>query len=158
MNLFDDTVLFSDDDRVDGKLKVTGAAKYAAEYNIPNTAYGVLVGSSIPKGTIQSVDIAEAKKAPGVIDIIYHDNTWKVENLADEKKAASSRAGLRIFHTNEVFSYGQPVALVVADHLEQAQYAAGLVKISYAAQAHNTDFEAAAAKAKNEPYIIIMTR
>ncbi|MFN8250866.1 MAG: xanthine dehydrogenase family protein molybdopterin-binding subunit [Ferruginibacter sp.] len=152
MNLFDDTVLFSDDDRVDGKLKVTGAAKYAAEYNIPNTAYGVLVGSTIAKGTIQSVDIAEAKKAPGVIDIIYHDNTWKVENLADEKKAASSRAGLRIFHTNEVFSYGQPVALVVADHLEQAQYAAGLVKISYAAQAHNTDFEAAAAKAKNEPY------
>lgn len=152
MNLFDHNNLsfFSDDDRVDGKLKVTGAAKYAAEYNIPNTAYGVLVGSTIAKGTIQSVDISEAKKAPGVIDVLHHDNTWKVENLADEKKAG--RAGLRIFHTNEVFSFGQPVALVVADHLEQAQYAAGLVKISYTSQPHNTDFEAAVAKAMNEPY------
>ena len=52
--LFDDNTpfAFKDDDRVDGKLKVTGAAKYAAEYNIPNVAYGVLVGSTIAKGTI----------------------------------------------------------------------------------------------------------
>ncbi len=154
MNFFDENnfPFFADDDRVDGKLKVTGAAKYAAEYDVKNVAYGVLVGSTIAKGSITSIDTKEAKNAPGVIDVIWHDNTWKVDNLADEKKAASSRAGLRIFHTNEVFSYGQPVALVVADHLEQAQYAAGLVKISYSAQPHNTDFDAAAAKAKKEPY------
>lgn len=154
MGFFDDNnpFAFADDDRVDGKLKVTGAAKYAAEYNIPNTAYGVLVGSTIAKGTIQSIDITEAKKAPGVIDVLHHDNTWKVENLADEKKAAGTRIGLRIFHTNEVYSYGQPIALVVADHLEQAQYAASLVKISYNAQPHNTDFAASVAKAKNEPF------
>lgn len=154
MNFFDENnfPFFADDDRVDGKLKVTGAAKYAAEYDVKNVAYGVLVGSTIAKGTITSIDTKEAKNAPGVLDVIWHDNTWKVDNLADEKKAASSRAGLRIFHTSEVFSYGQPVALVVADHLEQAQYAAGLVKISYSTQPHNTDFDAAAAKAKNEPY------
>ncbi len=154
MGFFDDNnpFAFADDDRVDGKLKVTGAARYAAEYNIPNTAYGVLVGSTIAKGTIQSIDITEAKKAPGVIDVLHHDNTWKVENLADENKAANTRIGLRIFHTNEVYSYGQPIALVVADHLEQAQYAASLVKISYNAQPHNTDFAASVAKAKNEPF------
>lgn len=154
MNFFDENnfPFFADDDRVDGKLKVTGAAKYAAEYDVKNVAYGVLVGSTIAKGTITSIDTKEAKNAPGVVDVIWHDNTWKVDNLADEKKAASSRAGLRIFHTSEVFSYGQPVALVVADHLEQAQYAAGLVKISYSTQPHNTDFDATAAKAKNEPY------
>ena len=154
MGFLDDNTpfFFADDDRVDGKQKVTGAAKYTAEYQVPNTAYGVLVGSTIAKGTITAIDITEAKKAPGVIDVLHHDNTWKVDNLADEKKAASSRAGLRIFHTNEVFSFGQPVALVVADHLEQAQYAASLVKITYDKQPHNTDFEASAAKVKNEPY------
>lgn len=152
MGFLDDNTpfTFKDDDRVDGKLKVTGAAKYAAEYNVPNVAYGVLVGSTIAKGTIQSIDTAEAKKAPGVIDVLHHENTWKVDNLADEKKAA--RFGLRIFHTNQVYSYGQPVALVVADHLEQAQYAASLVKISYNKEAHNTDFDASVNKAKNEPY------
>ena len=61
--------------------------------------------------------------------MLYHENTWKVDNLADEKSRTPS--GLRIFHTNEGIFLRQPIALVVADHLEQAQYAAGLVKISY---------------------------
>ena len=136
------------DDRVDGRQKVTGSATYAAEYTIENLVYGVLVGSTIAKGTIQAIEVKAAKNAPGVIDIITHENTVTIEKLADEKKAKDNRLGLRIFHTNEIFSNGQPVALVVADHLEQAQYAASLIKITYNKSAHDTDFETAVNKEK----------
>ncbi len=137
------------DDRVDGKQKVTGAALYAAEYKIDNLAYGVMVGSTIAKGTIQSIDVKQAKNAPGVIDILTHENTLIVANLKDEAKAKELELGLRIFHTNEVFSNGQPIAMVVADHLEQAQYAASLIKVTYIKAAHNTDFAGTSATEKN---------
>jgi xanthine dehydrogenase YagR molybdenum-binding subunit len=142
MGFFDNNNLQSPpDDRVDGKQKVTGAALYSAEYKIDNIAYGVMVGSTIAKGSIQSIDVKEAKNAPGVIDIITHENTIIINNLKDEKKVRQFGLGLRIFHTNEIFSNGQPVALVVADHLEQAQYAAGLIKITYTRLEADTDFE-----------------
>jgi len=142
MGFFDNNNLqVPPDDRVDGKQKVTGAALYSAEYKIDNLLYGVMVGSTIAKGAIQSIDVKEAKNAPGIIDIITHENTISIANLKDEKKAKELNLGLRIFHTNEIFSNGQPVALVVADHLEQAQYAAGLIKITYTKTAADTDFE-----------------
>ena len=149
MAFFDnDTLLTSPDDRVDGKQKVTGSAKYAAEYVIENVVYGVMVGTTIAKGIITSIDIKEAKKAPGVIDIITHENVVPVENLKDEKKAKEFELGLRIFHTNEIFSSGQPIAIVIADHLEQAQAAAALLKINYTITAHDTDFAAQVAQLK----------
>src|SRR3954451_6411067 len=51
-------------DRVDGRQKTTGGAKYAAEHNLPNQAYGVLVMSTIPAGTIRSIDTTAALKLP----------------------------------------------------------------------------------------------
>ena len=54
-------------DRVDGRHKVTGGARYAAEHNLENMAYGVLVMSTIPSGTIRSIDDSAAKKSPGVL-------------------------------------------------------------------------------------------
>ncbi|WP_462254853.1 xanthine dehydrogenase family protein molybdopterin-binding subunit [Ferruginibacter sp.] len=154
MGFFDNDNLHTPtaDDRVDGKQKVTGTAKFAAEYVIENLVYGVLVGSTIAKGTIQSIDVKEAKNAPGVIDIITHENTIALEKFSDEKKAKEAQLGLRIFYSNEIFSNGQPVALVVAGHLEQAQYAAGLVKITYSKAAHVTNFTAAVEKEKTTKY------
>ncbi len=140
------------DDRVDGKHKVTGTATYAAEYKIENLVYGVLAGSTIAKGIIVSIDVKEAKNAPGVLDIITHENTVTVEKLGDEKKAKDNRLGLRIFHTKEIFSNGQPIALVVADHLEQAQYAASLIKVVYTKEEHATDFTAAVASEKSTKF------
>jgi xanthine dehydrogenase YagR molybdenum-binding subunit len=61
-------------DRVDGRLKVTGAAKYAAEHNLPDLVHAVVVSATIPSGTIKSIDTTAARKAPGVITIISHLN------------------------------------------------------------------------------------
>lgn len=60
------------DERVDGADKVTGKAKYTAEYNLPNMAYAVFVTSSIAKGTIKNIDTSKALAAPGVLDVIYY--------------------------------------------------------------------------------------
>jgi len=149
MGFFDNNNLLTPpDDRVDGKQKVTGTAKYAAEYKIDNLVYGVMVGSTIAKGFIQSMDTKAAKNAPGVIDIITHENNIALEKFSDEKKAKEAQVGLRIFYSNEIFSNGQPVAIVVADHFEQAQYAAGLIKITYTKAEHDTDFSAKAIREK----------
>ena len=60
--------------RVDGPAKVTGAAKYAAEFNEPNLAYGFVVSSAIAKGRIKSIDRTAALAVPGVIEVFAHDN------------------------------------------------------------------------------------
>lgn len=141
-------------DRVDAKAKVTGAAKYSAEFQVENMAYGVFVQSTIAKGTIAKIDLKEAKKAAGVVDILTHKNRPKTYGFSKEKRTAELRLGLRIFHSDEIHFNGQPIALVVADKLEQAQYAASLVKVTYEKAAFTTDFEAnlASAKPYNHPW------
>src|SRR5688500_20152305 len=61
--------------RVDGVAKVTGKAKYAAEFRAPNLAYGFLVLGTVAKGRISAIDVREAGHAPGVIRIFTHLNT-----------------------------------------------------------------------------------
>src|SRR5260221_1655287 len=63
-------------DRIDGPLKTTGTAPYAYErYDVvPNQAYGYVVGAAIGKGRIASIDLAEAKAAPGVLAIVTAEN------------------------------------------------------------------------------------
>jgi xanthine dehydrogenase YagR molybdenum-binding subunit len=60
--------------RVDGRLKVTGAATYSAEYELPGISYAVLVGSTITKGRLTSIDTKAAERAPGVLAVITHLN------------------------------------------------------------------------------------
>lgn len=50
--------------RVDGPLKVTGKAEYAAEFKVPNVAHAVIVESTVPKGRITSIDTRRAKTSP----------------------------------------------------------------------------------------------
>ncbi|MEO5782970.1 MAG: xanthine dehydrogenase family protein molybdopterin-binding subunit, partial [Ginsengibacter sp.] len=76
-------------DRVDAKAKVTGTAQFSYEYDIPNLAYGVMVASTIAKGTITALDTKSAEKAPGVIAVISHLNIPKLkgyEPVADADK------------------------------------------------------------------------
>ncbi|MEJ7811487.1 MAG: hypothetical protein WKG32_13830, partial [Gemmatimonadaceae bacterium] len=61
-------------DRVDGRLKVTGGARYTAEMPVPNVAYAVMVTSTIPSGRVRAVDIAAAEKAPGVLAVLTPAN------------------------------------------------------------------------------------
>ncbi|HZH95827.1 MAG TPA: hypothetical protein VEY06_08085, partial [Flavisolibacter sp.] len=77
-NYFFDVPAIDEQDRVDGRAKVTGSAKFAAEYDLPNIAYGVLVGSTITRGSIKSIDSRSAERAPGVLAVISHLNAEKV--------------------------------------------------------------------------------
>ncbi|RZJ69328.1 MAG: hypothetical protein EOO47_24100, partial [Flavobacterium sp.] len=63
-----------ENDRVDGLEKVTGKAKYFAEFKLPGLTYGVLVPSTITKGKITTIDTKAAKSAPGVLDVLSHLN------------------------------------------------------------------------------------
>jgi len=68
-------------DRLDGKAKITGSAKYAAEFNLPGMTHGVLVQSTIAAGKITGFDLAAAQAMPGVLAIITTDNAETLRNL-----------------------------------------------------------------------------
>lgn len=129
------------DDRVDGRDKVTGRARYAAEHQLPEICYAVLVESQIARGEIESLDTKAAENAPGVLGVFSHQRSFKVPGFQHEP--GSSRRpwnGLKAFHDNKIVSNGQPIAIVVADSIERATHAATLVKASYRAAPHQTDF------------------
>ncbi|MFC5408569.1 xanthine dehydrogenase family protein molybdopterin-binding subunit [Larkinella bovis] len=137
-------------DRVDGRVKVTGAATYSAEYRFDNLVHAVLITSEIAKGRISSIDAKTAGAAPGVRAVLSHLNSPGVPGYGPAKQPAE-RAPLgtafRVFYDNLIYFSGQPVAVVVADTLEQARYAAALVRVQYEQEPHRTDFEANQAKA-----------
>jgi xanthine dehydrogenase YagR molybdenum-binding subunit len=110
-------------DRVDGRLKVTGGARYAYEMQ-QNTLYGFVVEASIGKGRIRSIDTRAAEKATGVVLILTHRN-------APEQGTGNHREAHPVLTGPEVTRYGQPVAFVVAESFEQARAAAYLVDVKY---------------------------
>jgi len=110
-------------DRIEGPLKTTGTAPYAYEQPAPNAAYGFVVGSAIAKGRIASMNLAEAKAAPGVLAIVTAENAGKLEK--GNFNTALLLGGPEIQH------YHQAVALVVAETFEQARAAAALVRVEY---------------------------
>lgn len=144
---FDSANSFEDPDRVDGKAKVTGQAKYAAEFDMPGMAYGVIVGSNITKGSIAAMDTKAAEKAPGVLGVITHLNVDKPAGYSnkDTSKPAPVR-GLKVFDDNIIHFNGQPVALVMADSFERATYAASLIKAQYNKESFTTGLEEAIKK------------
>lgn len=79
------------DDRVDGRDKVTGKARYAAEHIIPGMTYGVLVGSTIAKGSIRQLDTKAAAAAPGVLGVFSHLNTIRVPGFEPVDKKADPK-------------------------------------------------------------------
>ena len=106
-------------DRVDGRLKVTGAAKYAAEYMSNDTKYAVLVSSTIAKGRIQSLDTRLAKNSPGVLEVITYLNAIRPPGYAADQEHPTEPSTAdqphRVFYDNKIYFNGQPVAMVVAD-------------------------------------------
>jgi len=131
--------------RVDGRLKVTGRAKYAAEYNVKDMVYGVLVGSTITKGTIQAIDTRKAEGSPGVLSVLTYLNAPKIPGYQADNP--SPKGPLKIFYNNQVYFNGQPIALVIADTFERALFAASLVSATYNTEAHQTDLKAGSANA-----------
>ncbi|WP_051686291.1 xanthine dehydrogenase family protein molybdopterin-binding subunit [Chryseobacterium hispalense] len=127
--------------RVEGVEKVTGSGKYAAEYEVKNICYAVLVNSTVPSGKIQSISVDKAKEVEGVIDIITHLHKPSVPGMATEEKIKEAKFGLPIFHTDKIFFKGQPVAMVIAETLEDATFAASLVEAEYQKDSFAVDFD-----------------
>ena len=133
-------------DRVDGVQKVTGTAKYSAEYNFPGMVYGVLATSTIAKGTITSLDTKAAENSPGVQAVITHLNCPDVpgyKKQADQPIVPEIKRGYRVFTDNSIRFNGQPIALVVADTFERAVHAASLIKAVYKEEKYNTNLDEA---------------
>jgi xanthine dehydrogenase YagR molybdenum-binding subunit len=127
--------------RVDGRLKVTGGARYAVEFPIENMAYASLVGSTIANGRIKSIDTSEAQRVPGVLHVMTHENAPKLKPVATNP-AEGDAAGRRVPLQNPTVYYsGQYIALVVAETLEQARRASELVRVTYDEQPPATDME-----------------
>jgi xanthine dehydrogenase YagR molybdenum-binding subunit len=114
-------------DRVDGRLKVTGSARYAAEFKVPDVVHAVLVQSTIGAGAIIGFDLAGAKAMPGVLAIITPENALKLHL----KGGASQTVRAPLLQDMDVHYNGQHVAIVVADTLEQADAAAARVRVQY---------------------------
>ncbi len=122
--------------RIDGFLKVTGQAKYAAEFNQNQMAYAFPVRSTIGKGTITSIDTSAAKSTRGVISVITHENALRLKPLGNpmELLMVGGLLGENLvpLQDNKIHYFGQYIALVVAETYEQARAAADMVKVSYA--------------------------
>ena len=121
-------------DRVDGRLKVTGGAKYAAEFPLPNIAHAVILTSSIAKGRIAKMDTSAADSAPGVVKILTPMNAPRVPSDPGSPGAGAARPQDRkitVLQDDKVYYNNQPIALAIAETLEQAMYAASLIQVEY---------------------------
>jgi xanthine dehydrogenase YagR molybdenum-binding subunit len=135
--------------RIDGKLKVTGRAAYAVEHPIENVAYGVAVASTIGSGRIVKIDSAEAEKMPGVLAILHHGNIEKLYRPAGSLEEASRPGESRPpFEDENIYYYGQFVALVVAETFEQAQDGASHVRVQYDSKKPDVRLDAGSAQKK----------
>ena len=126
--------------RVDGRQKVTGGATYAAEFDRPGQAYGAIVRSTIANGRIASIDSAAAERASGVVAVVTHRNAPRLA-YRPHKAVVDAAVGerLHVLQDDRVSHQGQPIALVIADTLEQANHAATLVRVTYAPETGTTD-------------------
>lgn len=130
--------------RVEAEEKVTGKAKYSAEYDLPGLTYAVFAGSRIPSGRILNIDLEKAMEAPGVIEIITHKNRPTVPGLATEEAWKESRFSLPVFHTDKIYYNDQPIAMVIAETFEDATYAASLIEAEYETENFDVDFNTSA--------------
>jgi len=121
--------------RYEGIAKVTGKARYAAEFSGPfsrkDLVYAFMVQATIPSGSIKAIDTTHASKASGVIAIITPFNAPKLTQSAPQPPA---RRSLTLLQDKTIAYNGQPIALVVAKTLHEAKAAAAMLKISYIPQ------------------------
>lgn len=137
--------------RLEGHLKVTGNAKYAAEYDAPDLLYGYIVNSTITKGKIKAIDTSEIKKMEGVVEVFTHDNrpstAWFDFQYADMD--APPGIVFKPLKDNEIKYNGQPIALVVAETFELARFAAAKIKVVYEEEKFETDLKTNLDKARD---------
>ena len=139
--------------RVDGHAKVTGAARYVAEFTAPDLLHGAVVSSAIAKGRIARIDTAAAAAVPGVVTVYTHENRPRTAwlNSAYSDDVAPPGDPFRALYSDTILYSGQPIALVLAEDFETAAYAASLVEVSYDAEAPRTDLDVEKARSYDPP-------
>lgn len=127
--------------RYDGVLKVTGTAKYAAEFRKPfprkDLVYAFIVQSTIPSGSVKAIDTHTAERASGVITVLTPFNAPKLP--VGPPKPPGKRS-LTVLQDNQIHYNGQPIAVVVARSLPEAIQASRLLRITYDEQPAKLDF------------------
>ena len=133
--------------RLDGPLKVKGAARFPAEVTMDGMVYAALVYSTIPRGRIALFDTAAAESAPGVVLVMTYHNAPRMQTIPYFMESPKAAAGdkLHVLQDDQVHWNGQPVAVVLAETQEQADHAKSLVKVTYDALPSTTSFAAAKA-------------
>ncbi len=132
--------------RVDGPDKVRGTARYAADFTLPGLAHAAVVQATIPQGRITALDDSLARSAAGVIAVISHVNAPRLPYRPfQDRPLVDPQSGdqLRVFQADRVLFNGQPIAVVVAETLEQATLAATLLRVTYTPERAITQFDEA---------------
>lgn len=140
-------------DRVDGQAKVTGQARYAAEYPAADLLHGSVVSSDVARGRVRGIDCAAALAVPGVVAVLHHLNRPPMAGDDEPYKDADAAEGepFRPLFDDRVLYSGQPLALVLARSLELARYAGSLLRIDIEPEPHQTDLLAALDQAHEAP-------
>ncbi len=117
--------------RIDGPLKTTGVARYSLDHDFPGLVHGVAVQSTIGKGSIRSLDPSAAEKMPGVIAVLHRGNLKNVYRTIPRQQDGSMAESRAPFQDDKITYWGQYIAVVVAETLEQAKAAAGAIRVEY---------------------------
>lgn len=146
-------------DRVDGRLKITGEAKFTAEYGLENLCYAAIACSTVAKGKIKSIDTDAAEKAEGVIAVITHQNSPKLNDPITFSPGGQGKGvaacDLPVLQNNVVEWNGQPIAVVVAQTQEEAEHAATLITATYETGEARTSFDKYKGEAKTPSQILM---
>ncbi|RZS84997.1 xanthine dehydrogenase family protein molybdopterin-binding subunit [Pigmentiphaga kullae] len=127
--------------RVEGPLKVTGRARYAADHGFADMLHAVPVCATVGKGRIAGIEAGVARGMPGVRKVYTRENIGRFARV--EEKVAKLDEYRPPMEDDEIRYYGQYVALVVADTLEQAMAAAAAVAVQYEARVPDVSMELA---------------
>ncbi|UWZ83680.1 xanthine dehydrogenase family protein molybdopterin-binding subunit [Occallatibacter riparius] len=120
--------------RIDGPLKTTGVARYSLDHHFPNLVHGVPVQATIGRGRIRSLDASAAEKMPGVLLVMHHGKIGNVYRTFPRQQDGSMAETRPPFEDDKIYYWGQYVAAVIAETLEQAKAAAAAIKIEYDAE------------------------
>jgi xanthine dehydrogenase YagR molybdenum-binding subunit len=119
--------------RLDGQLKVTGAARFAAEFSVDGMVYAALAYSTIPRGRINTLDTCAAEASPGVVLVMTHKNAPKLKPtpIFNSDPKAAGPSNLPILQDDRIHWNGETIAVVLAQTQEEADYAKSLIRVTY---------------------------
>jgi xanthine dehydrogenase YagR molybdenum-binding subunit len=123
--------------RIDGPLKTTGAAEYSADFHFDRMVHAVPFSASIANGRITKLETAAAESMPGVLLVLHHGNIGPLYRTVPGDGDATNSEVRSALEDETIRYFGQYVAVVVAETLEQATAAASAVKVEYAAETPN---------------------